>query len=254
MASALGFDSAGEGPVLMLVHGFPFDRTMWSAQLSDLSSNRRVVAIDLPGRGKSQHVNPDGMTMDDYAEAVAETIDSLGVEKVDLAGLSMGGYVVFALWRKYPERVRSLIFIDTKAGDDAPEAKEGREKTAALVRENGTAALLDSLFPKLFAPDTAEAIKAKVRRMFEDMPAETAASDALAMRDRPDSTVDLASITVPVLVIHGEQDQLMPIDGAKSMAGLIPGARFAAIAQGGHMSPLEDPVAVNQALNDFLGD
>ena len=251
--ATLGYDEAGNGSTLVLVHGFPLDRTMWASQVAELSGGRRVVAVDLPGRGKSQGINPDGMSIEDYADAVAETIDSLGEAKVHLGGLSMGGYVVFALWRKYPEKIKSLILIDTKSSDDPPEAKEGREKTAALVREKGTSELLDSLFPKLFSPSTPDAMRAKVRPMFENTPSETAAADALVMRDRPDSTMDLASITVPVLVLHGEDDELMPVDGARSMAGLIPGARFVAIPNAGHMAPMENPNAVNDAIDEFLG-
>lgn len=251
-AIKLGYDEAGEGPVLLLVHGFPLDRTLWSEQLAELSDVRRVVAVDLRGRGKSPSEAGEGWTNDTHADDVAKTVDSLGVDKVDLAGLSMGGYVVFALWRRHPAKVRSLILIDTKAADDAPEAKEGREKAAALVREQGTVALLDALAPKLVSPSTTEAVMAKVRAMFENTPAETAAADALAMRDRPDSTSTLATITVPTLVLHGEQDALMPLDDARAMAGKIPGGKFVAIPNAGHAAALENPEAVNGAIREFL--
>lgn len=248
----LGFDESGTGAALVLVHGFPLDRTMWSEQLSDLSDIRRVIAVDLRGRGKSMVAPNEGWTIDLYADDIAATIDALGIDKVDLAGLSMGGYVVLSFWQRHPQKVRSLILIDTKAEADSPEAKEGREKTAALVREKGTTELLEGLFPKLFAPATDEDIKAKVRPMFQNTPGSTAAADALAMRDRRDHTANLDGISVPAMVIHGEQDALMPVDGARKMAEAISDAVFAAIPNAGHVAPIENPQAVNRALRDFL--
>lgn len=252
MPAPLGYDASGSGQPLVLVHGFPLDRTMWTGQLEGLADTRQVIAVDLPGRGRSASISPDGLSIDDYADSVAATIDSLGLGAVDLAGLSMGGYVVFSLLRRHPTKVRSLLLIDTKAGDDTPEAKEGREKTAALVREQGTAALLDSLFLKLFSPATPDSIRDSVRLMFENTPSETAAADLLAMRDRIDSTPELATISIPTLVIHGEDDALMPVDIGSALAEAIPAATFVAVPSAGHMAPLENPEAVNAAIRDFL--
>lgn len=249
---ALGYDESGSGPVLLLVHGFPLDRTMWEEQLKGLSDVRRVIAVDLRGRGKSPATDTEGWTIDLYADDVARTIEGLGVDKVDLAGLSMGGYVVLAFWRRHKDKVRSLLLIDTKAEADSAEAKEGREKTAALVREKGTAELVEGLFPKIFAPASGDKVKDKVRRMFENTPGATAAADALAMRDRPDSTPDLSRISVPTLVLQGEQDALMPVEGARAMAEKVPGARFVSTPNGGHMAPIENPEAANAAIREFI--
>ena len=246
----LGFDEKGSGDALVFVHGFPVDRRMWQAQLDGLADGRRVVAVDLRGRGKSPETTAGGM--DDYADDVAATIKSLGVDKADIAGLSLGGYVLFALWRRHPEVVRSLILIDTKAGEDPPEAKEGRETTAALVTEKGTTALIEGLFPKIFARQVSEDVKDAVRPMFEESPSDATAADALAMKDRPDSTADLGTITVPVLVIHGEEDQLMPVEGSRDMATKIPGSQFVSIPRAGHFAPMENPEAVNEAIKSFL--
>lgn len=251
-AKVLGYDEAGQGDVLLLVHGFPLDRTLWAEQVSGLSDIRRVVAVDLRGRGKSPDESAEGWSMDVYADDLAATIDSLGVEKADVAGLSMGGYAVFNLLKRYPDKVRSLILVDTKPGDDAPEAKEAREKTAILVREKGTVELVNTLLPKLFAPAATDPVKEKVRAMFENTPAETAAADALAMRDRVDFTPDLERINIPTLVIHGADDALMPSAGAKDMASAIPGAKFVEIPDAGHVSVIENPEQVNQAIREFL--
>lgn len=246
----LGFDEKGSGDVLVLIHGFPVDRRLWQGQLDGLADIRQVVAVDLRGRGKSP-ASPDGL-MDDYADDVAETIKSLGVDKADVAGQSMGGYVLFALWRRHPELIRSMILIDTKAGEDPPEAKEGRDAAAALANEKGTAALIDGLFAKIFAPGVSEDVKDATRPMFEESPSATTVMDAMAMKDRPDSTELLQSITVPVLVLHGEEDQLMPLEGGREMAAKIIGSKFVSIPKAGHFAPMENPDAVNKAIEEFL--
>lgn len=250
----LGYEIAGAGPVLALVHSFPGDRRIWSEQVAALSHVRRVVAVDLPGRGRSLYADydPQLWSMDSYADDVAETVQSLGAAQVDLAGISMGGYVLFSFWRRHPQLVRSLIFASTRPTEDPPEGKQGRQNVAALVREKGTLELVPMMFSKLFAPGAGDDVKGKVELMVRDLPPQAAAADSLAMGKRPDSTNDLGSISVPVLVLHGEQDQLVPLDKAREMAARIPGARFVPIARSGHLTPVENPEAVNTAIRDFL--
>ena len=249
----LAYEERGSGPVLLFVHGFPLDRRMWIGQLSSLAKVRRCVAVDLRGHGLSTIDDPDPkLSMDLFADDLAATMDDLGAEQVDLCGLSMGGYVAFAFWRNYRERVRSLILCDTKAEADSDEAKAGREKTAQLVREQGMEALHETLGPKLLAANPKPADAETLKAMFLAQPPAVIAADAIAMRDRPDSTPDLAGIDVPVLVVHGEEDGLMPIDIGRSMAEKIPGATLAAIPSGGHMAPMENPDAANDAIAKFL--
>jgi len=159
---------------------------------------------------------------------------------------------LFAFWRRHPDRVRSLIFIDTKAEADGDEAKAGREKTAEMVAEKGLQPLYESLGPKVVGSSPSIEVQEKLKEMFLNTAPEVAAADSLAMRDRPDSTSDLASIKVPVLWMHGEEDTLMPIDGARASAEKIPGAHFVSIPKGGHVAPMENPDAVNAAIADFL--
>lgn len=250
--SILGFDEAGRGPVLLLVHGFPLDRRMWSRQLEALADVRRCIAVDLRGRGRSGHFEPGGWRMEDYADDVDRTIQSVGVEQADVAGLSMGGYVAMALWGRRPERIRSLILIDTRPGEDSPEQKERRLKTAELVREKGTAPLIEGMLPSLFGRHAPDEVREEARRMCEETPGETAALDSLAMRDRPDFTADLTSVEVPALVAHGVEDEIVPFQAAEQMAALIPGARLVPVPNAGHLAPMENPDAVNAALREFL--
>lgn len=250
----LGYEARGAGPLLVLVHFFPGDRRIWSDQVSALSSLRRVVAVDLPGRGRSLEVDSDpaSWSMDSYADDVAETIRSLQAGPADVAGISLGGYVLFSLWRRHPDVVGSLIFVNTRSTEDPPEGKQGRKNVAALVREKGTRELIPMMFPKLFSPRSPDEVKHRVELMVRELPVETAAADSLAMGKRPDSTPDLGSITVPVLVVHGEEDQLIPIDSAREMAARIPGARFRAIPHSAHLPTVENPESVNSAIAEFL--
>jgi 3-oxoadipate enol-lactonase len=249
----LAYEERGSGPVLAFIHGFPLDRRMWIGQLVGVAKKRRCVAMDLRGHGLSSLDDPDpSFSMDLFADDVAATLDEVGADQADICGLSMGGYVAFAFWRRHRDRVRSLILCDTKAAADSDEAKAGREKTAQLVREQGMEALHEQLGPKLLGSSPTEESRTRLRDMFLAQEPNVIAADALAMRDRPDSTGDLPRISVPTLWIHGEEDQLMPIEAARAEAEKIPGATFAAVPGGGHMSPMENPGAANEALLRFL--
>jgi 3-oxoadipate enol-lactonase len=248
----LAFEERGSGPVLLFVHGFPFDRTMWVQQLAGLAKIRTAVAVDLRGHGLSTDEQPSDYSMDLFADDIAKTLHAMQVDQADFCGLSMGGYVLFSIWRRHPNRVRSLIFADTKAEADSEEAKAGRVKTAEMVAAQGMEPLWESLGPKLTGSSPSEEVKDRLHRMFSNTAPEVAAADALAMRDRPDSVADLATITVPVLWIHGEEDALFPLDGARASAEKTPGAHFTSIPKGGHVSPMENPEAANDAIADFL--
>ncbi len=250
----LGYEEAGEGPVLLLIHGFPVDRRIWRPQLESLATLRRVVAVDLRGRGKSPADAAEGWTIDDYAGDIAETIDALGVHQVDLVGLSMGGYITFSLLRMHPEKVRSLVLMSTKAEEDGPEAKKGRDDNAALVREKGSEALGDRMLQNLLSKSASDQVKKDVADMFRSIPPDSAVADLEAMRDRPDSTALLASIRVPTLVIQGEEDGLLTLEAGREMAAAIPEGRFVSIPGSGHFVSVQQPRLVNEALRDFLKD
>lgn len=251
-AMQLAYEERGSGPVLLFVHGFPLDRTMWIGQLAGLAKLRRCVAVDLRGHGLSEDPTPGAYSMDVFADDLAATMDELGADKVDVCGLSMGGYVALAFWRRHPDRVRSLILCCTKAEADSPEGKAGRDALAAMARAKGTQALFDALLEKMFKKSPAEDVVESCRRMIVGTPAEVAVADLEAMRDRPDSVETLGTITVPAMWIAAEEDVIMPLDAARATAGKIPNGRFVEIPAAGHMAPMENPDAVNAALRDFL--
>jgi 3-oxoadipate enol-lactonase len=239
---------------VLLIHGFPFDSEMWQRQLSGLEW--QSFAPDLPGLGESSELgSADKYSMEAYATALVEILDEWKLEQVVACGLSMGGYIVFEMLRRFPERIRAAVLCHTKASADTVEAKRGRDALASKANAEGMEAVADELVPKLLAPATAASqpeLVREVREMILRQPVGGTAGALWALRERPDSTPLLSQIRVPVLVIAGEDDQITPAAGMEEMARAIPGARFARIAASGHLSPMEQPAAFNAAVNDFL--
>lgn len=244
---------AAGAQTLLLVHGFPLDSRMWREQLSGLAGRARVIAPDLRGHGLSDA--PQGpYSMEQHSDDLAALLDHLGVERAIVAGLSMGGYVTLAFWRRHPERVAGLALVDTRAEPDTPAGKANRDVTAGRVQETGPRMLVDDMMPKLLAPQNLadERIAAPLREMILGQPIAGLTGALQALRDRADSTPTLPTITVPTAVIVGEADAITPPADAAAMAAQIPGAQLVVIRQAGHLSPMENPLAVNQALIELI--
>jgi 3-oxoadipate enol-lactonase len=246
----------GTGTPLVLVHGFPFDGSMWEKQLDGLGDELWVVAPDMPGMGESEPLTLHREAcMDDYADAIADWAKSEGLENIALAGHSMGGYIAFAFARKYPEMLEKLILVATRPGADTDVAREGRYKTAAAVEEKGAVVAADAMLPKLFAPSTYEEDKETTQNIRDLMlrQGKRGVIDSLhAMAGRPDSSPDMARIKVPTLIISGLEDAIIPGSEAEGMRNGIAGARHVAIENAGHLPMLEDARALNKALREFL--
>jgi 3-oxoadipate enol-lactonase len=247
-------DTGGNNTPLLLIHGFPLDRTLWAAQVRWLADVARVITPDLRGFGES--AMPSGaVTMDTYADDLRELLDALRISRAVVAGLSMGGYIAFAFYRKYASRVRALILADTRSAPDSLEAKKGRDENAALVRNKDTAAVADKMFPKVLTPQTI-ATRADVanaaRTLMSRQPAEGVIAALIALRDRPDSTPTLAQVAVPTLIVVGAEDTLTPPKDSEQMRDGIRGAQLAVIPNAAHLSNLEQPEAFNQAVRKFL--
>lgn len=249
----IAVDVRGEGNGVLFVHGFPFDRTMWRHQLAGLSRWKRI-APDLRGIGEAGPGTPE-CSIGRYADDLVAVLDAVGVTQAVLCGLSMGGYVVFDMLRRYPERVRAAILCDTRPQADAAEARRNRDELAALARERGPEAVAERLLPGLLAPATLAdqpEVMAQCREMARRWSAGGMVAALRAMRERPDSTALLGGIQVPVLVLVGAEDRASPPAVAEAMADAIPGARYAVIPGAGHVAPLEQPLATSRVLAEFL--
>jgi pimeloyl-ACP methyl ester carboxylesterase len=250
----LAYTDEGRGLPVVLLHAFPQNRTMWDEQVRVLSRTCRVIAPDFRGFGESDA--PDGpYSLDQYADDVAGLLDHLAVRQAVFAGLSMGGYTLFAFYRSYADRVKALVLADTRAGADTEEGKAGRFAMAQTAREKGPGAVAEIMLPKLLSPvalQTRPELVRQVRARIEQTRVSGIAGAQMAMAARPDSVPLLARIACPTLILMGELDGPTPPAEGTLMVDAIPGARLEIIPRAGHLSNLEQPEAFNRALLDFL--
>jgi pimeloyl-ACP methyl ester carboxylesterase len=234
---------------LVLIHAFPLSGAMWEHERHALrDAADPIVAASLPGFGGTivPRVDP---SMDDYADSVIAAMDAAQVERAAVAGLSMGGYVAFALWRRYRGRIERLLLADTRAEADADDARDKRLRLAALVRERGVEALLKTP-PQWLRKGSPH--WERLLRMIRGQPPEAIAQASTAMANRPDSRPDLASIDVPTAVVVGEEDTITPIEMSRAMIDAIPGATLSIIPSAGHLANLEAPATFETVVRAWL--
>ena len=242
---------AGAGWPVVLIHAFPLCAEMWRPQLDAVPDGWRFIAPDLRGFGNGPRVNA-AMTMDDYALDVSALMDGLGLDRAAIGGLSMGGYVTFAIFRKEPARFSGMVLADTRSQADTPQGREGRLQTRALLSEQGPAGIAKQMLPKLLSEHAPAVAVRDVRRMIES--ADPSGLDAAigALMHRPDSTPDLPRIACPTLVAVGAADAITPVADAEAMQRVIPRSTLTVIPNAGHLSSIEQPGAFSLALGDYL--
>jgi 3-oxoadipate enol-lactonase len=251
--TGLSYTDQGNGLPVLFIHAFPLNRTMWAPQLA-LSSRCRVITVDLRGHGESQPVRRP-FSMDDLASDMKGLLDHLSIGEAVLVGLSMGGYVSFAFYRHYPDRVKALVLADTRAQADSAEAREGRFSMIRTADSQGAAAIAELMLPKLLSPTTLENhtdLVQRVRAVIEQTPVGTIIADLRAMAERGDSTSLLSTIACPTLVLAGGFDRATPPSEVQQMAGNILGSHWKLIDKAGHLPNLEQPGQFNEAILAFL--
>ena len=249
----LNYSEAGQGTPVILLHGFPLSGAIWHEQQQRLSDRYRVITPDLRGHGRSPA--PSGVyEMDLLARDVLALLDALLIKKAVIMGHSMGGYVALAAWNLAPERFLALGLIASQAGADTEEGRQGRYKLANKVAAEGSSAVAAAMMPKLFAAGIAVAppILAQVREIILNTGRAGIIGSLQGMAVRPDSAALLSKISVPVLILAGDQDQIIAPDKAKAMAGAMKTATLTMVEHAGHMPMLEQPEATTTALCDFL--
>jgi 3-oxoadipate enol-lactonase len=249
----LAYDEGGSGTPCLFVHGFPHNRSLWAPQLQGLTVNVRCVAPDLRGFGETT-VSPP-FSMDRYADDLAALLDVLHIERAVVAGLSMGGYVAFAFWRRHAHRVRGLVLCNTKAGADSEEAREKRRGVMALAREKGSSAVADTMMTGMLGKTTREKrpeITNTVHRMISSAPVEGIVGALEAMMNRPDSNPTLATVNVPTMIVTGDEDTTIPVEESRAMHAAVRGSSLEIISGAGHLSNLERPAAFNHVFSEFL--
>ena len=247
-------DSVDRVPLLW-IHGYPLSNLLWEFQVTDLADIARQITPDLRGHGRTESAPPP-YSMALLADDCVRLLDHLGFEgPVVIGGLSMGGYVALEICRRYPQHVAGLILAATRAGADSEAGKAGRDQAAELVKDQGVGAIVEAMLPKMLAPET-YAEQPDLVEFVRDMMMETSVEGVVgalaAMRDRVDSTGDLPLIDVPTLVVHGAEDQLIPVSEAEILATSLPDAELVIVPGAGHLLNLEQPDAFNDAVRVFL--
>lgn len=250
---------------LLLLHAFPLAAEMWIPQLKAAPSRWRVLAPDARGFGGSEcgdgplawgnAADRPRLSIEDYARDALALLDHLRVAEAIVCGLSMGGYVAFALMRLAPRRVRGLVLADTRPDADGDTARAGRERMLETLRASGVPAVADAMIPRLLGRTsltTRPGVVAHVRRLSHAQEPAAVGAAIIRLMTRPDSTRLLADIDCPVLVVAGKEDEIASPDVAEHMHGQLADAALALIGHAGHLSNLEQPQAFNEALDRFL--
>lgn len=245
----------GEGHTILLVHGFPLDHSMWRPLLPALVGPYRVIAPDLPGFGQSPPPR-NGLTMTGYAQLLLDLLDELELtQPLTFVGLSMGGYIGWEFWQLAGSRVHSLIQCDTRAAGDDSEISVKRHELAAYVLQHGVDELPGNMLPRLLAESTRQSnpeLVTDLTEMILRSTREGVAAASRAMANRQDSTHRLSRIQVPALLVCGAEDSITPVSEMHQIESAMPEARLLVVPEAGHMAPMENPAAVNEAITEFL--
>ncbi|WP_405861580.1 alpha/beta hydrolase [Streptomyces sp. NBC_01515] len=236
---------------LVLIHGHPFDHTMWTPQTEAFSPTRRVIAPDLRGYGSSPSTS--GVTaFSDFTTDIEALLDKERVETFVLAGLSMGGQIAMDCYARFGDRVRGLVLADTFPSADTPEAARTREATADRLLREGMRGYADEVLERMVAPSADPQVKAHVHRMMTATDPGSAAAALRARAQRPDYRDLLTRVTVPALVVVGADDTYTPVSDAEAMHAALPDSTLRVIEGAAHLPNLERPEEFNEMLGEFL--
>jgi 3-oxoadipate enol-lactonase len=249
------YEDQGRGIPVILIHGYPLNKTLWDPQLESLPKFARVIAPDLRGHGGSDTV--EGVySMRAMAQDIKELIEKLKIEgQVILGGLSMGGYICFEFFRSYPHLLKGIILAATRATADDTETKTNREVAAALALEKGPEAIVQMLLPKMLAPASYQKkpeVVERARKIMLSVKPQAIVGDLMGMKNRQDSTAALKDIGVPVLILHGGDDQIIPQNEIDLMKNEIKTAKLEIIPEAGHLLNIEQPDLFNSAVRKFI--
>lgn len=229
-------------PTVLLLHAFPLDSRMWEGTRSRLEAEGwDAVAPDLPWDEGERG----------FATWADRVLELLGGDLIPV-GISMGGYLAFALWRRAHERIRALVLVDTRATPDSPEAKTGRDELIQVVLDRGPEGLWERNSPKLFGVTASHETVSQARRIALEQRPASLITTLETIRDRDDARPLLAAIDVPALVVVGDEDKLTPPSDSEALAEALPNARLVRIPDSGHLPPLEQPDTFERELVDFL--
>jgi pimeloyl-ACP methyl ester carboxylesterase len=245
----------GKGKAVMLVHGFMEEGTVWKAVSKELKSKYKVIVPDLPGFGKSQIGKKAVLSMEWYAEFLKAICAQEKLKSFILIGHSMGGYISLAFAAKYPQLIAGLGLLNSHCFEDTAEKKASRRKSIAFIRKNGTAPFVKELYAQLFAEKYKKKHKRALASMIKQALAyspEAVIGATEAMIKRKDRSEVLRKAKVPVLLISGKEDKVVPLDLSLKQASLAPFTEIHLLPKTGHMSMLERKKETMAAIYNFI--
>jgi pimeloyl-ACP methyl ester carboxylesterase len=248
------YEVLGKGPPVLLLHPFPANHELWMPAAQALTSRYQLILPDLRGHGDSE-TGEGTATMQKHAADIIRVLNDAGVGRVPMAGISIGGYALFEVWRQRRDRVSALALFNTKAPADNSEARAGRLKSASDVMERGTEPFFEGLVLKLIGKTTRETrpdLVARAMRMMRKMSPEDVAAVQRGIAERPDSMATLKTINVPTLIVTGDEDILTGASEAEAMRPNIPGSQMKVIPRGGHYTVWEQPEEAGKITRQFL--
>jgi 3-oxoadipate enol-lactonase len=241
-------------PVIIFIHGFPFNKSMWDKQTEALKENYRVIAYDVRGHGNSD-AGAENFSIELFANDLLNLMDALKIDKAILCGLSMGGYIALNAVENYPDRFDALILSDTTCTADTPEAKEKRMKTIENIKKDGVEKFAKESIKNLFASESFLTKKleiAAVREMIVNTTEKSLCKTLRAFYERKNTCSKLHDINVPVLILVGIEDKITPPAAAQFMNEKIKESSLSIVEHAGHLSNIENPSEFNNQLEEFV--
>jgi len=250
---SISYNEAGEkqNPVIIFIHGFPFDKKMWNGQLETLSRNFRCIAIDLPGYGNST----GDISIESYADLLDDFMHMMQIESAAICGLSMGGYIALRAIVKYPERFSHLLLCDTQCIADTDEGRKKRYSTIELIEKEGLGPFAEGFMKNIFTEKNLQGNEnyiQTIKATILSTKPETVTATLKALAARTETCSNLKDIKVPTLVICGEEDKITPVKQSQFLQENIQGAKLKLLPGAAHMSNLEQPALFNEAVSEFM--
>ncbi|WP_347251470.1 alpha/beta hydrolase [Legionella sp.] len=249
----ISYSDFGRGEPLVLLHAFPTDKNVWLPQQQGLKQYFRVISLDLWGFGYSEGTSGLAVTMNEYADEVAQLLDQLTIKKAIIGGTSMGGYIALAFLDKYPNRVKGLILSNTQAVTDGPEITKSNNALASDVLIDGTQKFVNNFMSNALSAEAPQQIRLFLQNILLDQTPFGLASALRGMSIRKDFSQVLAQTTLPILIITSDKDFVIPPQQSANMHALAKNSKLVVLSDAGHLSNLEQPEQWNKAVISAFG-
>jgi len=250
----MSYEDSGKHTLpVIFVHGFPFNKSMWDPQFEFLKETHRVITYDLPGFGNSGPLRAE-TSLTDFADNLVQFMDALKIEKANVCGFSMGGYILLNAMERYPFRFESIILCDTQCAADSKENAQKRFDTIQDIEKKGLEEFTDEFLKKVFSNHAEIETTERMKQVILSNSPQAIIAALKAMAGRKETCSGLKNILVPTLVLCGEEDTLTPVAVSEFLFESIPNAEMHVIKNAGHLSNLEQPEIFNGHLHNFISD